>query len=73
MNPTSNEKMKADNQMIYYMPKVMIYRIGKYTPYKGKSQDIEMILKFINNEDTQKAKFKLTPLLKEDAEEQPFD
>ena len=59
--------------MIYYMPKVMIYRIGKYTPYKGLSQDIEMILKFINNEDTQKAKFKLTPLLKEDAEEQPFD
>jgi len=35
MNPTSNEKMKADFQMIYFVPKVMIYRIGKYTPYKG--------------------------------------
>ena len=60
MNPISNEKMKADFQMIYYVPKVMIYRIGKYTPYKGKSQDIEMILKFINNEDTQKAKMKFS-------------
>lgn len=69
MNPTSNEKMKADFQMIYYVPKVMIYRIGKYTPYKGPSQEIEMILKFINNEDTQKAKFKLTPLTPEDSEE----
>ena len=29
----------------------MIYRIGKYTPYKGKDQEIEMMLKFINNED----------------------
>jgi len=52
MNPISNEKMKADFQMIHYVPKVMIYRIGKYTPYKGKTQDIEMIPKFINNEDT---------------------
>jgi hypothetical protein len=52
MNPTSNEKMKADFQMIHYIPKVMIYRIGKYTPYKGLSQEIEMVLKFINNEDT---------------------
>ena len=52
LNPTSNEKMKADFQMIYYVPKVMIYRIGKYTPYKGINQEIEMVLKFINNEDT---------------------
>jgi hypothetical protein len=52
MNPTSNEKMKADFQMIHYIPKVMVYRIGKYTPYKGLSQEIEMVLKFINNEDT---------------------
>ena len=35
MNPGSNEKMKTDYQMVYYVPKVMIYRIGKYTPYKG--------------------------------------
>ena len=31
----TNEKMKTDNQMYNFMPKVMIYRIGKYTPYKG--------------------------------------
>jgi hypothetical protein len=55
VNPISNEKMKADFQMMYYVPKVMIYRTGKYTPYKGMAQDIEMILKFVNNEDTQKA------------------
>jgi hypothetical protein len=30
-----NEGMKVDNQMLYFVPKVMIYRIGKYTPYKG--------------------------------------
>lgn len=30
----------------------MIYRTGKYTPYKGVTQDIEMMLKFINNEET---------------------
>ena len=36
INPTSNEKMKADFQMVYFVPKVMIYRTGKYTPYKGK-------------------------------------
>lgn len=52
INPTSNEKMKADFQMIYFVPKVMIYRTGKYTPYKGKYQEIEMMLKFINNEET---------------------
>lgn len=34
-NPTSSEKLKTDHQMIYYVPKVMIYRTGKYTPYKG--------------------------------------
>lgn len=32
-----------------------------------------MILKFINNEDTQKAKFKLSPLTADDGEEQLFD
>lgn len=37
VNPTSNEKMKADFQMMYYVPKCMIYRTGKYTPYKGHS------------------------------------
>ena len=52
MNPTSNDKMKADYQMINYIPKVMIYRIGKYTPYKGLSQEIEIMLKFINNDDS---------------------
>ena len=41
--------------MVYFVPKVMIYRTGKYTPYKGKFQEIEMMLKFINNEETQKA------------------
>lgn len=51
MNPTSNEKLKADFQMINYVPKVMIYRIGKYTPYKGLSQEIEIMLKLINNDD----------------------
>jgi len=55
--------------MIHYVPKVMIYRIGKYTPYKGINQEIEMVLKFINNEDTQKAKFKMAPLVLGDAEE----
>ena len=51
MDPKSNEKMKADFQLIYYMPKVMIYRPGKYTPYLGLDQEIEFLLKFINNED----------------------
>tara|TARA_B110000285_G_scaffold221630_1_gene274848 strand:+ start:1660 stop:1815 length:156 start_codon:yes stop_codon:yes gene_type:complete len=41
--------------MVYFVPKVMIYRTGKFTPYKGKFQEIEMMLKFINNEETQKA------------------
>lgn len=49
MNPISQDKMKQDYQMIYYVPKVIIYRNGKYTPYKGPDQDIEMLLKFINN------------------------
>ena len=47
--------MKADFQMINYVPKIMIYRSGKYTPYKGLDQDIEIMLKFINNDDAQKA------------------
>ena len=38
--------------MINYVPKVMIYRVGKYTPYKGVNQEIEMMLKFINMEET---------------------
>lgn len=42
--------------MIYYVPKVMIYRIGKYTPYKGPDQEIEMMLKLVNNDEQQKAK-----------------
>lgn len=37
MNPTSMEKMKCDFQMIHLVPKIMIYRVGKYTPYKGPS------------------------------------
>ena len=51
MDPKSNEKMKADFQLIYYMPKVMIYRPGKYTSYKGPDQEVEFLLKFINNEE----------------------
>ena len=34
----------------------MIYRIGKYTPYKGPDQEIEMMLKLVNNDEQQKAK-----------------
>lgn len=52
MDPKSNEKMKADFQLLYYMPKVMIYRIGKYTPYLGRDQEFEMLLKIINNDDS---------------------
>jgi hypothetical protein len=37
--------------MLNHAPKVMIYRVGKYTPYKGRSQEIEILLKFINNEE----------------------
>jgi hypothetical protein len=33
--PIIMDRMKCDYQMIHYVPKVMIYRIGKYTPYKG--------------------------------------
>ena len=44
--------MKADFQMMYYVPKCMIYRIGKYTPFKGMTQEIEMMLKITNNEDS---------------------
>lgn len=62
MNPISKDKMKADFQMINYVPKVMIYRIGKYTPYKGLSQEIEMMIKLVNNEDSQKANITLSPL-----------
>lgn len=51
MKPTSSEKMKCDYSMINYAPKVMIYRVGKYTPYKGHTQEIEMMLKIINNEE----------------------
>jgi hypothetical protein len=47
----------------------MIYRTGKYTPYKGMDQDIEMMLKFINNEDTQKACISFSKL-EEDFEEE---
>lgn len=53
MNPISNEKMKCEFLMMHYVPKVMIYRTGKFTPYKGKEQDVEMMLKFINNEEEQ--------------------
>jgi hypothetical protein len=35
MNPISQDKMKVDYQLIYYVPKVIIYRPGKFTPYKG--------------------------------------
>jgi len=52
MNPTSGEKMKCDYQMLNYAPKVMIYRIGKWTPYKGQDQEIEMMLKIINTDDS---------------------
>jgi len=38
--------------MLRYVPKVMIYRSGKYAPYRGPTQDIEMTLKFVNNDDT---------------------
>ena len=37
--------------MIHLVPKIMIYRVGKYTPYKGPSQEIEIMLKIINNQD----------------------
>ena len=36
MQPKSNDKPKANYQLFDYVPKIMIYRIGKYTPYKGK-------------------------------------
>ena len=42
--------------MIHYIPKVIIYRIGKYTPYKGLSQEIEMMIKFCNNEEGKEGK-----------------
>lgn len=48
--------------MINYVPKVMIYRIGKYTPYKGLSQEIEIMLKIINNDDAQKAQITLSQI-----------
>lgn len=60
MNP--NEKMKTDNQMYNFMPKVMIYRIGKYTPYKGQQQEIEMILKFVNNDEQMKQKISFSKI-----------
>lgn len=43
--------MKADFTMIQYVPKIMIYRIGKYTKYKGPDQEIEMMLKIVNNDE----------------------
>lgn len=55
--------------MINYVPKVMIYRIGKYTPYKGLSQEIEIMLKFINNDDAQKALITLLQVEDENPQE----
>lgn len=61
-NPISNEKMKADFVMIQYVPKIMIYRIGKYTPYKGVSQEVEMMLKIVNNEENSQARVSFSNL-----------
>ena len=47
----------------------MIYRIGKYTPYKGLSQEIEIMLKFINNDDAQKALITLLQVENENPQE----
>jgi len=53
MSPISQEKMKVDQQMLYYVPKIVIYRMGKFTHYKGFEQDIETLIKFTNNLDSQ--------------------
>lgn len=47
----------------------MIYRIGKYTPYKGLSQEIEIMLKVINNDDAQKAQITLSMIEEENPQE----
>jgi len=57
--------------MLYYVPKVMIYRTGKYTHYKGIGQDIEMMLKFVNNDDAQKAVISFSTL--DDVEYDKFE
>lgn len=44
INPTSNEPLKVDFQLIYHVPKVVIYRIGKYT----EGQVMEVLIKLTN-------------------------
>ena len=44
INPTSNEQLKVDFQLIYHVPKVTIYRIGKYVD----GQPLEVLLKISN-------------------------
>lgn len=44
INPTSNEPLKVDFQLIYHVPKVVIYRIGKYT----EGAPFEVLIKFSN-------------------------
>ena len=50
--------------MHYFVPKIMIYRIGKYAPNKPFNQEIEMMLKFTNNDDSQKAKISFAAINK---------
>jgi hypothetical protein len=45
--------MKHEFLMMHHAPKVMIYRFGKFNPQKGMSQELEFMLKFINNEEDQ--------------------
>jgi hypothetical protein len=45
LNPVSNEPLKVDFQLTYHVPKVTIYRIGKYV--EG-SNNLEIFMKFAN-------------------------
>jgi len=58
MNPVSNEPLKVDFLMIHHIPKITIYRIGKYV--KGQP-GVDLWLKFLNP-NMSKATLLFTPL-----------
>lgn len=45
INPLSSDPLKVDQQLIFHVPKVILYRMGKWT--EG-SPTVEAFIKFIN-------------------------
>ena len=64
INPTSNEPLKVDFQLTYHVPKVTIYRMGKY----AEGASFEVLLKFLNP-NMSVARVQLVPLADESIDE----